>query len=173
MDEEIHAIDKNDTWKLTDLPENKKAIGVKWVYKTKKNAKGEVQRYKASLVTKGYKLRKAIEGRKGQGRQPPPSQPPAVTDQPLVTSCHRRPPAAFTPKKVERKSGELSRHEEVHHCLTNGTNYEGNYDKLNVQYIIRRTRLNYPAPSQWRLLKINAPEWGSALIIGCLAAISS
>ena len=63
MDEEIHAIEKNDTWKLTNLPENKKAIGVKWVYKTKKNAKGEVQRYKARLVAKGYKQRKAIKGR--------------------------------------------------------------------------------------------------------------
>jgi len=29
MDEEIHVIEKNDTWKLTNLPENKKAIGVK------------------------------------------------------------------------------------------------------------------------------------------------
>jgi hypothetical protein len=55
MDEEIHAIEKNDTWKLTYLPENKKAIGVKWVYKTKKNAKGKVQRYKARLMAKGYK----------------------------------------------------------------------------------------------------------------------
>jgi len=55
MDEEIHAIEKNDTWKLTNLPENKKTIGVKWVYKTKKNAKGEMQRYKARLVAKGYK----------------------------------------------------------------------------------------------------------------------
>jgi len=42
MDEEIHVIEKNDTWKLTNQPKNKKAIGVKWVYKTKKNAKGEV-----------------------------------------------------------------------------------------------------------------------------------
>ena len=64
MDEERHAIEKNDTWKLTDPPENKKAIGVKWVYKTKKNAKGQVQRYKARLVSKGYKQREAIEGRK-------------------------------------------------------------------------------------------------------------
>ena len=61
MDEEIHAIEKNDTWKLTNLPENKKAIGVKWVYKTKKNAKGEVQRYKARLVAKGYKQRESID----------------------------------------------------------------------------------------------------------------
>jgi len=61
MDEEIHAIEKNDTWKLTNLLENKKAIGVKWVYKTKKNAKGEVQRYKARLMAKGYKQREGID----------------------------------------------------------------------------------------------------------------
>ncbi|CAN0912114.1 Putative multidrug resistance protein [Linum grandiflorum] len=30
----------------------------------------------------------------------------------------------------------------------------------------------YPAPSQWRLLKMNAPEWGTA-VIGCLASIGS
>jgi hypothetical protein len=61
MDEEIHVIEKNDTWKLTNLLENKKAIGVKSVYKTKKNAKGEVQRYKARLVAKGYKQREGID----------------------------------------------------------------------------------------------------------------
>ena len=36
MNEEIHAIEKNDTWKLTYPPENKTAISVKWVYKTEK-----------------------------------------------------------------------------------------------------------------------------------------
>ena len=41
MDEEIKAIKKNDTWELTTLPHGKKAIGVKWVYKMKKNAKGK------------------------------------------------------------------------------------------------------------------------------------
>jgi hypothetical protein len=29
MDEEIHAIEKNGTWKLTNLPDNNKAIDVK------------------------------------------------------------------------------------------------------------------------------------------------
>ncbi|KAG8658133.1 ABC transporter B family member 15 [Manihot esculenta] len=33
-------------------------------------------------------------------------------------------------------------------------------------------RQNYPATSQWRLLKMNTPEWGRALV-GCLAAIGS
>ncbi|KAH9715667.1 hypothetical protein KPL71_021147 [Citrus sinensis] len=54
MDEEIKAIMKNDTWELTTLPKGHKAIGVKWVYKTKRNAKGEIERHKTRLVVKGY-----------------------------------------------------------------------------------------------------------------------
>ncbi|KAG6390686.1 hypothetical protein SASPL_148425 [Salvia splendens] len=63
MDEEINAIEKNDTWSLTTLPEGRKAIGVKWVYKTKKNANGEVQRYKVRLVAKEYKQKIGIYAR--------------------------------------------------------------------------------------------------------------
>ncbi|KAM1744384.1 hypothetical protein ACFX11_011278 [Malus domestica] len=61
MDEEIEAIQKNDTWELAILPKGHKAIGVKWVYKTKKNANGEVERYKARLVAKGYSQRAGID----------------------------------------------------------------------------------------------------------------
>ncbi|KAA0050234.1 putative copia-type polyprotein [Cucumis melo var. makuwa] len=61
MDEEIKAIKKNDTWKLSTLPNGKKAVGVKWVFKIKRNEKGEVERYKARLVAKGYSQRKGID----------------------------------------------------------------------------------------------------------------
>ena len=61
MDEEIKEIKKNDTWELAILPIGKKTIGVKWVYKLKKNAKGEVERYKARLVVKGYSQRQGID----------------------------------------------------------------------------------------------------------------
>ena len=61
MDEEIRSIEKNKTWELTNLPKGRKAIGVKWVYKTKRNAKGEVQRYKARLVAKGYKQKEGVD----------------------------------------------------------------------------------------------------------------
>jgi hypothetical protein len=54
MEEEIHAIQKNDSWELTTLPSNYKAIGVKWVYKIKRTAEVEVSRYKARIVAKGY-----------------------------------------------------------------------------------------------------------------------
>jgi hypothetical protein len=44
MDEEIASIEKNDIWKLVFKPKRKKLIGVKWIYKEKKNTKGEVER---------------------------------------------------------------------------------------------------------------------------------
>ena len=55
MEEEIHAIEKNDTWKFTSIPTGKNAIRVEWVYKIKFKSSGEVDRYKARLVVKGYK----------------------------------------------------------------------------------------------------------------------
>ncbi|KAH9706546.1 hypothetical protein KPL70_012251 [Citrus sinensis] len=61
MDEEIKAIVKNDTWELTTLPTGHKAIGVKWVYKTKRNAKGGIERHKARLVANGYSQKAGID----------------------------------------------------------------------------------------------------------------
>eukprot|EP00253_Pinus_taeda_P013119 PITA_13119 len=52
MDEEIEVIEKNDTWDLVNLQKDKNIIGVKWVYKTKLNEKGEIDRFKARLVAK-------------------------------------------------------------------------------------------------------------------------
>ncbi|XP_057855102.1 uncharacterized protein LOC131064830 [Cryptomeria japonica] len=54
MDEKIDAIEKNKTSELVSLPQGKEVIGVKWVYKTKLNANGYVQKHKARLVAKGY-----------------------------------------------------------------------------------------------------------------------
>lgn len=52
---------KNNTWELTDLPKGHKSIGVKWVYKTKLNPQGKVEKYKARLVAKGYKQQLGID----------------------------------------------------------------------------------------------------------------
>ena len=54
MNMEIDAIERNETWELTDLPKGMKKFRVKWVFKTKLNKNGEVDKCKARLVVKGY-----------------------------------------------------------------------------------------------------------------------
>jgi hypothetical protein len=54
MDEGMATLDANMTWELVPLPEGKKAIGCKWVYKVKHNSDGSISSYKARLVAKGY-----------------------------------------------------------------------------------------------------------------------
>jgi len=54
MQEELKMIEKNNTWELVDRPSHKKAIGVKWVFRTKLNPDGSINKYKARLVAKGY-----------------------------------------------------------------------------------------------------------------------
>ncbi|RVW46097.1 Retrovirus-related Pol polyprotein from transposon RE1 [Vitis vinifera] len=54
MQEELNMIDKNNTWELVDRPSHKKPIGVKWVYRTKLNSDGSINKHKARLVVKGY-----------------------------------------------------------------------------------------------------------------------
>nr|GEV96582.1 zinc finger, CCHC-type [Tanacetum cinerariifolium] len=46
---ELDSINKNNTWILTTLLVNQKAIGLKWVFKTKRDAKGNIIKYKARL----------------------------------------------------------------------------------------------------------------------------
>lgn len=61
MDEEIKAILKNGTWEVATLLEGQMTVGLKWVYITKKNAKGEVERHKAGLVIIWYNQRPDID----------------------------------------------------------------------------------------------------------------
>ena len=52
--EEIRALEKNQTWKVVDLPRGKTTVECKWVFTIKYNANGFVERYKARLVAKGF-----------------------------------------------------------------------------------------------------------------------
>ena len=51
--DEIFSIEKNNTWNLVELPDGIKPIGLKWVFKIKRNADGTISKYKARLVAKG------------------------------------------------------------------------------------------------------------------------
>ena len=61
MREEMMAIDRNNTWELEIPPPNCRPIGLKWIFKLKKNPQGEVIKHKARLVVKGYLQRKGID----------------------------------------------------------------------------------------------------------------
>lgn len=52
-EEELQAIKRNNTWKTVNLPKNRKAIGSKWVFKSKTDENGERQ-FKARLVAQGF-----------------------------------------------------------------------------------------------------------------------
>ncbi|CAI9776083.1 unnamed protein product [Fraxinus pennsylvanica] len=54
MEEEMLTTQKNKTWELVERPEDRKVIGVKWVYRTKLNADYSINKYKARLIVKGY-----------------------------------------------------------------------------------------------------------------------
>ncbi|EOY10777.1 Cysteine-rich RLK (RECEPTOR-like protein kinase) 8 [Theobroma cacao] len=54
VDAEMSMIIKNGTWTLVDKPVEKNVIGVKWIYRTKLNSDGSINKYKAKPVVKGY-----------------------------------------------------------------------------------------------------------------------
>ena len=59
--DEITSIIKNKTWDLVDLPSGAKAIGLKWVFKIKKNSDGSINKFKARLVAKEYIQRHGVD----------------------------------------------------------------------------------------------------------------
>jgi len=61
MEAEMEAIKKNQTWELMDFPKDAKPIGVRWVFKTKLNENGDVEKHKARLVAKGYAQRYGVD----------------------------------------------------------------------------------------------------------------
>ena len=53
-EDEIDSISKNNTWTLVKNPAGVKIIGLKWVFKMKRNAYGSINKFKERLVAKGY-----------------------------------------------------------------------------------------------------------------------
>ncbi|RVX13369.1 Retrovirus-related Pol polyprotein from transposon TNT 1-94 [Vitis vinifera] len=53
MKDEMSSMRCNNVWDLVELPNGAKSIGCKWVFKIKKDSLGNIERYKAGLVTKG------------------------------------------------------------------------------------------------------------------------
>ncbi|GKD93766.1 retrovirus-related pol polyprotein from transposon TNT 1-94 [Tanacetum coccineum] len=60
MDAELRALEENNTWEITTLPKDKKAIACHWIYKTKLKSDGSLDRKKARLVINGNRQRKEV-----------------------------------------------------------------------------------------------------------------
>ncbi|RVW21903.1 Retrovirus-related Pol polyprotein from transposon TNT 1-94 [Vitis vinifera] len=61
MDDEMNSMYMNGVWDLVELPHGCKPVGCKWVFKTKRDSSGKIERYKARLVVKGYSQREGID----------------------------------------------------------------------------------------------------------------
>jgi hypothetical protein len=61
MDDEMMQMHALEVYELVDLPPGKRAIGCRWVFKTKRNALGEIERFKSRLCAKGFTMRPGID----------------------------------------------------------------------------------------------------------------
>ncbi|GJU02552.1 putative ribonuclease H-like domain-containing protein [Tanacetum coccineum] len=61
MQEELLQFKLQQVWKLVDLPNGKRAIGTKWVFRNKKDERGIVIRNKARLVAQGHRQEEGID----------------------------------------------------------------------------------------------------------------
>ncbi|GKG45578.1 putative ribonuclease H-like domain-containing protein, partial [Tanacetum coccineum] len=61
MQEELLKFKLQEVWTLVDLPNGKKAIGSKWVFRNKKDEMGILIRYRARLVAQGYTQEEGID----------------------------------------------------------------------------------------------------------------
>ena len=55
MKKELFSLLENKTYRLVKLLKRRKAIGSKWVFKTKRDTDGKVFHYKARLVAQGFR----------------------------------------------------------------------------------------------------------------------
>ncbi len=64
MQEEYDSLIENDTWIFQDLPEGRKMIHSKWVYKVKLVPDRSVVCFKAQLVAKGFTQKEGLDYKK-------------------------------------------------------------------------------------------------------------
>ena len=54
MEEELRALEENQTWEVVKLPSHEKPIGCRWFFTIKYLLDGRIEQYKARLVAHGY-----------------------------------------------------------------------------------------------------------------------
>jgi hypothetical protein len=60
MEDEMRSMSVNKVWDLEEILKGTKTVGCKWVYKTKCDSNGNIERFKAQLMTKNFTKREGI-----------------------------------------------------------------------------------------------------------------
>ena len=61
MQKEFHTLRENGTWTLVPRPKEKKVLSNRWVFKTKTDQNGKIEKHKARLVARGHVQRLGID----------------------------------------------------------------------------------------------------------------
>lgn len=61
VEDEMQSIQRNKTWCVTILPNGRQPISCKWVLQIKRDEDGNIQRYKARLVARGFQQKSSID----------------------------------------------------------------------------------------------------------------
>jgi hypothetical protein len=59
--QEIEGHVKHGTWEIVRLPHSNQAIGCRYVFKSKRNTDGSIERYKGGVVAKGLSQKPGID----------------------------------------------------------------------------------------------------------------
>jgi hypothetical protein len=61
MGEEYQSIVKNDVWDVVPRMKEKSVVSSKWIYKTKHEVDGSIEKYKARFVARGFSQKEGID----------------------------------------------------------------------------------------------------------------
>ena len=61
MKSEMRSIYENKLWTLIDLPNDRQAIEIKWIFKRKTDVDSSVTVYKARIVAKGFRQVQSVD----------------------------------------------------------------------------------------------------------------
>jgi len=61
IDEELDSIKRNKVWTLVDRPPGTNIVSTSWIFKIKRSPEGDIQRYKARLVARGFLQRYGVD----------------------------------------------------------------------------------------------------------------
>jgi len=57
----MNSMQSNRVWNLVELPNGAKTIECKWVFNTKRDSLGNIERYKVRLVANGFTQKEGID----------------------------------------------------------------------------------------------------------------